>query len=173
MSDRDLERRVEPVLARAAGLVLYARQWLADEGSAAAEDVVQEALAALLVQRRAPDDPVAWMYRAVRNAAIDHARSSTRRRRREQRAAEMRREWFETRSDAAIDGETAEQALRQLPAGHREVVVLRIWGGLGWAQVAQIMQLGMSTVHERYGSALRQLRRAMEKSCENKTTTTD
>src|SRR5262245_55802931 len=165
MSERDLERQVEPVLARAAALVLYARQWLAEDRSAA-EDVVQEAVSALLGQKHPPDDPVAWMYRAVRNAAIDHARSSSRRRKRDQRAAQMRREWFETTSDAALDGEIAAQALRTLPEGHREVVVLRVWGELGWAQIAQIMQLSVSTVFERYRTALAQMRRAMENPCE-------
>ena len=46
-------------------LVLYARQWCS-----APEDVVQEALLKLVAQTKAPDHPVAWLYRVVRNAAI-------------------------------------------------------------------------------------------------------
>jgi RNA polymerase sigma-70 factor (ECF subfamily) len=51
----------------------------------------------------------------------------------------------------------------------REVVVLRIWGDLTFAEIAEIMQLGVSTVHDRYQSALGQLRSALEQPCPTKT----
>ena len=161
----DLSRVAQMVEERAAGLVLFARQWL---DPASAEDVVQEALTALLMERRKPDNPIAWMYRAVHNSAIDCARSTSRRRRREQTAAMTRQEWFESTADSALDAKVAEAALRQLPAENRQVVVMRIWGELGFAQIAQIMHLGVATVHERYVSALAQLRSALEKPCKNK-----
>src|SRR5438128_181518 len=97
----DLDRLAQLVTERSSALALYARQWL---NAASAEDVVQEALTALLCESRAPDDPIAWMYRAVRNAAIDQARSSSRRRRREQVVATARREWFDSKADSLIDG---------------------------------------------------------------------
>src|SRR5688572_32641492 len=97
MSTSDLDRLARMVAERASALALYARQWL---DAASAEDVVQEALSALLSERRAPDDPIAWMYRAVRNAAIDQARSSSRRRRREQTVAATRRDWFVAHPDS-------------------------------------------------------------------------
>ena len=84
---------------RAAGLTLYARQWL---DAPDAEDAVQDALTALVSLPRRPDDPIAWMYRAVRNAAIDAARSESRRARRERTVAESRPEWFAEHPDAAI-----------------------------------------------------------------------
>jgi RNA polymerase sigma-70 factor (ECF subfamily) len=162
----DLNRLAQMVVERAAGLALYARQWLDAES---AQDVVQEALTALLMQRHPPDNPIAWMYRAVHNLAIDCARSTSRRRRREQTAAMTRLEWFESSADSALDAQVAEAALRQLPAEYRRVVVMRIWGELGLAQIAEIMQLSVATVHERYVSALAQLRSALEKPCRNKT----
>jgi RNA polymerase sigma-70 factor (ECF subfamily) len=160
-----LTRLTRLVSERAAGLALYARQFLdpADSSAGAAEDVVQEALAALLAERGAPDDPVAWMFRAVRNAAIDHARSAARRRRREREVAAMRGEWFQKSLDAPLDAQAAEAALRGLPAEAREIVVLRIWGEQGFAQIARIMGLGVSTVHERYTAALRQMRALLER----------
>jgi RNA polymerase sigma-70 factor (ECF subfamily) len=161
----DLDRLSQLVIQRAPGLALYARQWV---DRVSAEDVLQEALTALLCQRPTPDDPVAWVFRAVRNSAIDHARAASRRRRREQSVAENRSHWFETRADALLDGETAEQALQQLPAECRQIVVLRIWGEQGFAQIAQIMDLSVSTVHDRYAAALKQLRAALEKPCPNK-----
>src|SRR6476469_8790661 len=99
MRSTELEGLTRVVVDRAGALALYARQWL-DPSSA--EDAVQEALADLLSQRRAPEDPVAWMFRAVRNAAIDHSRVASRRRAREQAVARERREWFEMRPDALI-----------------------------------------------------------------------
>src|SRR3954466_3441405 len=107
----DPSQVVRLVADRGPGLALYARQWL---DAASAEDVVQEALTALLTQNPAPDDPLAWMARAVRNAAIDHGRSASRRRRRERVVAETRREWFESTPEALIDAQSAETALRHL-----------------------------------------------------------
>jgi RNA polymerase sigma factor (sigma-70 family) len=161
------------VSQRAAGLALYARQFLeGGDASAAAEDVVQEALTALMSERRAPEDPVAWMFRAVRNAAIDYGRSAGRRRRREREVAEARGEWFEPAVDAPIDAVAAEGALRVLPAEARQIVVLRIWGEQGFAAIARIMGLGVSTVHERYTAALQQMRAALERRPCVKTKTT-
>jgi RNA polymerase sigma-70 factor (ECF subfamily) len=175
----NLGRLTQLVRDRATGLALYARQFLdpAESSAGAAEDVVQEALASLLAQRQAPDDPVAWMFRAVRNAAIDHARSASRRRRREHAVAAQRREWFESSLDTPLDATVAEAALRGLPPEAREIVVLRIWGDQGFAKIAQIVGLGLSTVHERYTAALRQMRAALERQrpCVNTTgmTTSD
>lgn len=165
MAKTDLNRLAQTVVERAAGLVLYARQYLDAE---AAQDMVQEALTALLMQRHPPDNPIAWMYRVVHNAAIDHARSASRHRRREQIVAETRPEWFEPSVDSLIDAQAAEEILRQLPEEFRQVVMLRIWGDLGFAQIAEIMRLSMSTVHERYVTALSRMRSALEKPCRNK-----
>jgi RNA polymerase sigma-70 factor (ECF subfamily) len=166
MDTSDLERLTRLVTERAPGLVLYARQWL---DAAAAEDMVQEALVALLGQRRPPESPIGWMYRAVRNAAIDEARQAARRRRREKVVAESRGSWLVARPDSLLDAQAAERALRGLSDDYRQVVVMRIWGQLGFAEIAEIMHLSVSTVHGRYTTALSQLRVALEKPCKNTT----
>src|SRR6478752_548116 len=97
MHGSERERLARAVVDRAAVLVLYARQWVGDVASA--EDVVQQALTALFGEHRSPNDPIAWMYRAVRNAAIDHARSNARRRRRERLVAAERGAWFDAGHD--------------------------------------------------------------------------
>src|SRR5712675_1916187 len=57
--------------AHAATLILFARQWLE---RAAAEDVVQDVFVSLMAQHRLPPDNFkAWLFKAVRNAAISHA----------------------------------------------------------------------------------------------------
>jgi RNA polymerase sigma factor (sigma-70 family) len=156
-----LARSAELAVAQSARLTLYARQWL---DAAAAQDVVQAALVALLSCRKPPDDPVAWMYTVIRNRAIDAARSEARRRRREDQAARERGAWFETDASAALDSEAAQKALEQLPCELREIVVLRIWGELGFVQIAQIARVSVGTAHQRFSDALRQLRVAMGKS---------
>jgi RNA polymerase sigma-70 factor (ECF subfamily) len=166
MNSSDVEQLTRVVNDCAAALVLYARQWL---DWASAQDAVQEALVALVSQRRPPRKPVAWMYRAVRNRAIDNVRAAERRRRRERSIASMRGEWFVRDDDALLDAQAAEQSLQRLDVELREVVVLRIWGDLTFAEIAEIMQLGVSTVHDRYKSALGQLRSALEQPCPTKT----
>jgi RNA polymerase sigma-70 factor (ECF subfamily) len=165
MSHSDVERLTRMINERARALVLFARQWL---DATSAEDAVQEAFLALLGQRRPPENPVAWMYRAVRNSAIDHLRSAARRRHREQTVALERREMFDSTTDAQIDAATAQEWLDGLSPEHREVVVLRIWCDLGFAEIAEIVENSVSTVHDRYRRALGELRRALEKPCPTK-----
>src|SRR5207253_6999927 len=91
----------------AAALVLYARQWCATP-----EDVVQEALLKLVRQKKVPEQPVPWLYRVVRNAAISAARSSRRRRFHESVAATRTPAWFVPAEAANLDGAAAAAALQ-------------------------------------------------------------
>src|SRR3954463_6931824 len=165
MNHGEVEQLTLTVTERAAALVLYARQWL---DAAAADDVVQDAAIRLLRLRHSPRNPAAWMYRAVRNAAIDAARATDRRRRREQAVGRRRAAWFIPDSDSLIDAQAAEESLRRLSPDFREIVVLRIWGELGFAEIAEVVQLAVSTVHDRYKSALAQMRCALEQPCSTK-----
>jgi RNA polymerase sigma-70 factor (ECF subfamily) len=146
--------------AHAAALVLYARQFVAD--AAAAEDVVHDVFVRLIALRATPDDPKAWLFRAVRNAAISQTRSVSRRRNRESDVSGARREWFEHRVDDLIDASAAQRALESLPAHLREVVVLRLWAQLGFQQIADLIGLSVSSAFERYQTALSMMRRKLE-----------
>lgn len=86
----------------ARALVLYAGQLCEDPN-----DVVQQAFLQLAGQRPAPPNPVAWLYRAVRNGALTAARATRRRRRREARSAEARGPWFESPEDGRLDAAAA------------------------------------------------------------------
>jgi len=155
----DLGQAAALAVAHAARLALYGRQWL---GFAEAEEIVQEALIRLLSQRKPPDDPIAWMYAAVRNGAMDRLRSNTRRRGREQAVASERPEWFEARLDGGMEADAAQMALQSLPREMREIVVLRIWGELGYAAIAQVTGMSIGTAHQRFAEAMKQLRAALE-----------
>src|SRR5262245_17432275 len=110
--------------AHAAALTLYARQWCATPG-----DIVQQAFVKLMTQRTEPDRVLPWLYRVVRNGALDAARAERRRRKYEGEAATRAPVWFAPTDEARIDGETATVALQGLSAEQREIVVARLWGG--------------------------------------------
>src|SRR5690242_6435998 len=90
--------------AYGARLELYARQWLT---SALAADAVQEVFLRLWRGGKEPQDVAAWLFTAVRNAALDWARSAARRRGREQANAQDRPDWFIEDPSGAIDGAAA------------------------------------------------------------------
>jgi RNA polymerase sigma-70 factor (ECF subfamily) len=141
-------------------LILYARQWHADD----AEDAVQEAFLRL-VKRAAwegkPENPVAWLFTAVRNEAIDRHRKSKRRQQHERQAASERPVWFETPPDASLRAEELLEHLDALPPDQREVVVARIWGGLTFDEIAALVGEPRTTVYRRYGEALDFLRKKL------------
>ncbi len=150
------------VTARSAALALYARQWV---DAATADDVVQEVLVAAWSVRPPPNDPAAWAFTAVRNRAITAARATSRRRRHEQTAAERRVDWFEPSTGDSIDAESAEEALRDLSEALREVVVLRLWGDLGFAEIAAVVGCSIGTAHNRYTAAIAELKTRLETPC--------
>jgi RNA polymerase sigma-70 factor (ECF subfamily) len=144
----------------AAALELYARQICE-----CPEDVVQESLIGLAGQSTPPADVVAWLYRVVRNKAISAARSARRRKRRETVVGEQRTTWFSTPDDAELDTDAVRGALETLPSADREVIVARVWGGLSFQQIAELIGTSDSTAHRRYETALGKLRETVGVSC--------
>ena len=126
-------------------LELYASQW-----TRCPEDSVQEALIELARQQARPGDVVAWLYRVVRNRAINQARSVRRRRTHEAAAATLRAESFVAPGESAMDAAETIAALVALTEQEREVVIARVWGGLTFQQIATVMEISTSTAHRRY-----------------------
>jgi RNA polymerase sigma-70 factor (ECF subfamily) len=137
-------------------LALYAAQW-----TLVPEDCVQQALVELARQRETPANPTAWLYRVVKRFALNAARSERRRQQRE--TASVRR-----RLPPAAEEQTREllDLLDQLPPDDRELVVLKIWGNLTLAEIAELLNLSLSTVHRRYTNAIAQLRTTLTESPE-------
>lgn len=95
-----------------------------------AEDAVQEAFLALAIQDELPDEPVSWLVCVARNRLLQWRRGQMRRQRREQTAAGER--WLQMppdRVDTRFDAAEATEALRRLPDGEREIVVMHFWVG--------------------------------------------
>jgi RNA polymerase sigma-70 factor (ECF subfamily) len=144
----------------AAPLALYARQW-----TTSADDCVQEALLELARQPTRPDNTVAWLYRVVRNRAMNSARASRRRTGHEQAAAAG----FAGKENSQLDPMARvdlSDALSTLEPMSREIVVLRIWGGLAWQEIAEVAGGSKSSAQRHYVQALEQLRKHWEpQSC--------
>lgn len=143
-------------------LVLYARQWLDPH---AAEDAVQDAFIDLMNCRRQPDQPKPWLYQAVRYRAMKLLRTSRRRSRREALAAGEPEPCLEGRSVEMLDAREASRALAGLNPQEREVITLRIWGGLKFEEIAAVTESSVATVFRRYRAGLDELGNLLEPSC--------
>jgi RNA polymerase sigma factor (sigma-70 family) len=159
MTSEDVAQLID---AHAAPLVLYARQWCNES-----EDVVQEAFFKLVRQRRSPADAVAWLYRVVRNGALDAAKMARRRQQRESAAARPDR-WFVEPEVEGLDAETAVAALQRLLPEQREVIVARYWGGLSFEQIAEVVGCSASTAFRRYSAGVEDLRKQLGVPCPNR-----
>lgn len=138
--------------AHGAALTLYARQWCR-----APDDALQEALIDLLRQRPVPERPAAWLFKTVRRRAMNLARGERRRVEHHREAGRQREAWFVDDVDEAIDGETLERLIERLPPLEREIVVARIWGGLSFERIAELVETSSSSAHRRYRRALAML----------------
>jgi len=148
------------------GMLLLARQWVT--GRADAEDVVQEAF--LRFWRSAGRtqgsvaDPVAYLFACVKRAAMDWQRGGRRRGRREEAVALSR---SEANEDGPLLSGSLEQeerraaieaALVRLPEPQREVLVMKVWAGLSFPQIARVLDIPPDTAASRYRYALTKLR---------------
>jgi RNA polymerase sigma-70 factor, ECF subfamily len=138
-------------------LVLFARQWAASRHDA--EDVVQEAFVRFWRSRHRTTDPVAYLYTCVRRCALDSWRTQGRRSRREKLAARtLTQSYFAGPPDEDERRVAVEAFLRDLPDDQREVLVMKIWGGLSFPQIAETLGISANTVSSRYRYALDKLR---------------
>ena len=156
MTPTEIARLID---AYSAPLVLYARQWCD-----APEDIVQEAFIKLIRQSRLPEDTVSWLYRVVRNGALDEAKMARRRLRRESVAARPVR-WFVEPEVDGLDAQTAVAALEKLAPERREVIVAHHWGGLSFEQIAVVVGCSASTAFRRYTAGVEDLRNQLGVIC--------
>ncbi len=127
-----------------------------------AEDLLHEAwLRAIrgFSKRRAPVR--LWMFRIARNLAVDQARG---RQRREKAIAGARSSVAsatdrDERSDDDFVG--LRQAVARLPDEQRDVVLLRYYSGLTFAQIAEVVDQPQGTVVFRVRRALSVLRKEL------------
>jgi RNA polymerase sigma-70 factor (ECF subfamily) len=140
-------------------LILYARQWCATP-----EDVVQDAFLKLVGLRKPPAEIVPWLYRVVRNGAIDAGRTARNRQRREQAVARPA-QWFVEPALDGLDAQVAVAALGRLPVEQREVIIARLWGGVTFEQIARVVGCSASSACRRFDAGVEALRQELGLSC--------
>ena len=145
-------------------LVLYARQWCRTRPDS--EDAVQDGFVRFWKSRQdagagAPSqvrDETAYLFACVRTAALDLARAAGRRRHHEGNVSA-----FEAPADREDLREVVEVALEKLPEEQREVLVLKIWAGLTFAQIGELLAIPANTASSRYRYALERLEALLAK----------
>lgn len=130
---------------------------------ASAEDVVQDAFAALARRPDAVRDPAkALAY--LRTAVVNTARSALRRRRTARAYSPPHDLAPPTPEDAAVLAEEHREviaALQTLAPRQREVLVLRYWSNLSEAEIARTLDISTGTVKSTASRALAALQKAM------------
>jgi RNA polymerase sigma-70 factor (ECF subfamily) len=144
-------------------LLLYARQ--CTRSLADAEDIVQDAFVRYWRnQRKLRGEPLPLLVTSVRRAAVDLARRDGRRAVREMRADGQPEEsgrMFETPLEGDDRRAGVEAALRRLPEEQREVLALKIWGGLTFEEIGSQLGQSPNTAASRYRYGLEALRREL------------
>jgi len=140
-----------------AALVLFARQWVVSQSDA--EDVVQDAFVRFWRSRQRVTEPLSYLYSCVKHCALDAQRARQRQVRREEATARQESETLFAGSLEQRERQTAiEAALVQLPDKQREVMVMRIWGGLTFPQIATALEISADTAASCYRYAIAKLR---------------
>jgi RNA polymerase sigma-70 factor (ECF subfamily) len=122
-----------------------------------AEDVLQEVFLELLRTPRDLRDPRAYLLAAARRRAV----SVLRRRRTKNTHADRTIALLDSTALDPADAAAARQiehALGRLPVEQRQVVVLRIYEGLSFAEIARIVRTNANTAASRYRYGIARLR---------------
>ena len=143
----------------APGLVLFARQWA--RSPADAEDIVQEAFVRFWRTQRDISNR-GLLYATVRSIALDFLRRDSRRARRESTAMED----ADQTSQPVFEIEDESQrelvaTLDGLPREQREVLTLKIWNDLTFAEIASALEISQNTAASRYRYALAALKKTL------------
>jgi RNA polymerase sigma-70 factor, ECF subfamily len=137
--------------------LLYARQLT--RTYADAQDALHDGFLRFWAHPNASLDAQALFFACVRTAALDLSRRNSRRRHRE--FAHTPNSPPAPLLSGSIDNaeirEQIELALLQLPEPQREVVVLKIWSDLTFAQIAATLGESPNTIATRYRYAMQKL----------------
>jgi RNA polymerase sigma-70 factor, ECF subfamily len=144
----------------APGLLLFARQWVSSRDDA--EDIVQEAFIRFW-RRNHKIDNRPLLYATVRSIALDLIRRNSRRARREAEAVSESEQVVEPQFELADEAQFAlAAALDRLPHDQREVLVMKIWNELTFAEIATALNISQNTAASRYRYALAALKRIFQ-----------
>jgi len=135
-----------------AALAAYACSCGLDHASA--EDVVQQLFLKMLGKKAfVPQAPLAYLYRATRNASLN-----LRRNRHGETNLSETESWFTNPSANQLEILELQRALRELPEEQSETVFLKVWSGMTLQEISEITRTPLNTVASRYRYALEKLR---------------
>lgn len=147
----------------AARLLAYARGRC--QNAEEAEDLLQEALIKLWGYQeerghRPPDLPLA--FSVMRYLGLDHGRRKGRRERRDNKIIQFQKDqdhWLDPAMEDEEEAKMLRAEVEALPEKLREVLSLKIWGGLTFAEIGELLSISHNTAASRYRYALEQLQK--------------
>jgi RNA polymerase sigma-70 factor (ECF subfamily) len=136
-------------------LLLYACSLLGRKH--AAEDVLHQVFMKLLEQNTMPEEPRPYLFRAVRNAALNVMRQESK----DVDVTDIE-PWFEAPPQDHAANVTLKSVLMQISVEQRQVLVMHIWGGLSFEEIGRVLDIPANTSASRYRYAIQRLRDRMQ-----------
>jgi len=140
-------------------LLFYARQQTRCEADA--WDLTQDAVLESWRQKsRASPPSLSLVFTTIRRRAVDLARRESRRVNRETAVYEATaQDWFDSGVENRERDQLLQNAMNSLSEIQREVITLKVWGGLTFAEIAEVMEIPANTAASRYRYGLAELRK--------------
>ena len=156
--DRDEIRKLYEHHSR--GLFAYACSFVSSFASA--EDALHQVFERMLRgDLEIEGEPVPYLYRAVRNVALNQIRNRS-------REVNLEDTWLDSPSGMEQTGLELQSALQELPEEQREVIVLHMWGGLSFEEAAAALGIPPNTAASRYRYGLSKLREQFQVGAKSK-----
>jgi len=140
---------------------LYAYACVLARSPDEAEDVVQSVFLRLAKRPGrmvGVENPRAYLFRSLRNEVLRQRSRWGRWRRGDAAAGTVHLNGYVTGAEAQFDAEAVERAMAALPPGQREVVFLKVWQEMTFAEIAALLDIPANTAASRYRYALEKLR---------------
>ena len=133
-----------------------------------AEDLLQDALIKLWGYQeerdyRPPDLPLA--FSVMRYLGLDHGRKKGRLEKRNQKIIQFQSgedHWLDPAMEETEEAAMLREEVENLPDKLREVLTLKIWGGLTFAEIGTLLTVSQNTAASRYRYALEQLQKKLK-----------
>ena len=157
--DRDQIRKLYEHHSR--GLFAYACSFVSSFASA--EDALHQVFERILRgDLEIEGEPVPYLYRAVRNVALNQIRNRS-------REVNLEDTWLESPAGMELSGFELQSSLKDLPEEQREVIVLHVWGEMSFDEVAAALGISPNTAASRYRYGLSKLRDQFHVGARSKT----
>ena len=142
-------------------LLLFARGW--SKSRQDAEDLVQDAIVRMWKHQEQhggvpPDLPL--VFSTIRFCGLNHYRSETRRRKREESVVylnDFQDVWLDPALEEDEEAVIMRNSVQNLSDKLRDVVIMKFWGGLTFLQISKTLAISPNTAASRYRYALEQL----------------